>query len=100
MLGWWVGELCRRRDDRAPGPSRCAGHGGNSIATVLIANDDRFMRQLLATTLHSDAYQLLEATDGDEAWRLLQAHQPALAVLDVHLPKRNGLLLTHALRQD
>ena len=51
------------------------------MKSVLIADDEPSLRLLVSATLASDEYALLEATDGDEAWQLLQQRRPAIALL-------------------
>lgn len=70
------------------------------MQTVLIADDEPNLRLLVAATLASDEYALVEAADGDEAWEVLKTHRPAVALLDVQMPGRTGLELTRAIRQD
>ena len=67
---------------------------------VLIADDEPALRQLVAVTLDSRTYSILEAEDGDQAWDLLREHLPAVAVLDVAMPGKSGLDLTRAIRAD
>lgn len=66
--------------------------------TVLIADDEPSLRLLVAATLGSGAYRLVEAADGDEAWELLLRERPRVAILDVQMPGRTGLELTRAIR--
>ncbi|HVA25824.1 MAG TPA: response regulator [Chloroflexota bacterium] len=68
------------------------------MKTVLVADDQPSMRLLVSATLGSDGVTVIQATDGDEAWKLIQEHQPDLALLDVHMPGRSGLELTEAIR--
>lgn len=68
------------------------------MKTVLIADDQLTLRRLVSATLASDQYAVLEASDGDEAWALIQRHRPAVAVLDVQMPGRDGLELTRAIK--
>ena len=68
--------------------------------TVLIADDDPLLRRLVAAVIRSDACVLIEAVDGDEAWELLRAHRPTVALLDVQMPGRTGLELARAIRAD
>jgi CheY-like chemotaxis protein len=68
------------------------------VKTVLIADDSRAMRLLVHATIASDQYAVIQAADGDEAWRLLQEHYPAVAVLDIQMPGRNGLDLLRLIR--
>lgn len=70
------------------------------MRTVLIADDEASLRLLVSATLASDDYELVEATDGDEAWALLQQHRPEVALLDVQMPGRTGLELTRAIKAD
>ncbi len=77
-------------DDVAPGASR----------TVLIADDEPNLRLLVNASIASDAYRVVEAEDGDEAWRLLLEHRPAVALLDVQMPGRTGLELARAIKSE
>jgi DNA-binding response OmpR family regulator len=46
---------------------------------------------LVQATIESDGYRVLEATDGNEAWSLIQEYRPSLVLLDVRMPGRTGL---------
>ncbi len=63
--------------------------------TVLIADDHPIFRRGLCDIIAGDPTLRLvgEAGDGEEAWRLIQKLRPAVAVLDVHMPKRSGIEL-------
>jgi CheY-like chemotaxis protein len=65
---------------------------------VLIADDEPPLRHLVRVTIASKQYEVLEAEDGDEAWALIQQHRPALVILDVKMPGRDGLELTRAIK--
>ncbi|MGH2688075.1 MAG: response regulator, partial [Actinomycetota bacterium] len=58
---------------------------------LLIADDEDGIRSLVRMTLESDAYQILEAADGDEALELARTHRPDLLLLDVMMPGVTGL---------
>lgn len=66
---------------------------------VLVADDDRDIRQLVAFRLERADYEVLEATDGEEAVRLVTELLPDLAVLDLMMPKLNGYEVTQAIRR-
>lgn len=70
------------------------------MVTVLIADDEAPLRLLVAATIESNEYAVVEAADGDEAWALLQQHRPAVALLDVSMPGRTGLELARAIKAD
>jgi CheY-like chemotaxis protein len=58
--------------------------------------DSRFMmRQLLELA----GYRVVEATDGEEAIKLAVAEQPELILMDLSLPKLDGLAATRKIRQ-
>ena len=73
----------------------------NQHTTVLIADDHPIFRRGLCDIIASDSTLRLvgEAGDGDEAWRLIRELQPAVAVLDVHMPKRSGIQLAGLVSQ-
>ncbi len=67
---------------------------------VVIADDETRLRLLVATTISTGDYEVLQAADGDEAWALIQKHRPDLVVLDVQMPGRTGLEITQQIRRD
>jgi CheY-like chemotaxis protein len=66
--------------------------------TILVCDDEQSLRELVRAVL-GDRYAYVEAEDGDEALELAQAHVPDLIVLDVMLPRRNGLEVLAELRR-
>jgi len=69
-------------------------------ATVLIADDEASMRLLVRATIESDQYEVLEAGDGEEAWKLIREHKPSVVLLDVQMPGRTGLEVLALIRSD
>ena len=65
---------------------------------VLIADDEPSMRLLVTATLTSDQITVLEAADGDAAWKTIQQHRPDLVLLDVQMPGLSGIELTARIR--
>ncbi len=70
------------------------------MKTILIADDQPSLRLLVNATIASEAYAVIEAADGDQAWELVQRHHPELALLDIDMPGRTGLDLTRAIKSD
>jgi CheY-like chemotaxis protein len=62
--------------------------------SVLIADDDPDIREMVRTALQLDGHHVLEAPDGQTAWQLVAARGPAVVVADVQMPGINGLELT------
>jgi two-component system cell cycle response regulator DivK len=67
--------------------------------TILICDDEESLRELIRAVLGPD-YRYLECEDGDRALELIRAESPDLVVLDVMLPRRNGLEVLAELRRD
>ena len=66
---------------------------------ILIAEDDSASRAALAGVLKKSGYEVVEATDGIEAWAALQQPgAPALAILDWIMPEMNGLEVVRKVR--
>jgi CheY-like chemotaxis protein len=58
------------------------------------------MRLLVHATIDSDDYNVLEASDGTEAWAMVKEHRPALVLLDVQMPGRSGLDVLRLIKAD
>lgn len=67
---------------------------------LLIADDEPALRSLVRTTLESDQYEILEATNGDEALLMAQVEHPQLVLLDVQMPGLSGFAVCRALKAD
>ncbi|MET7426602.1 SpoIIE family protein phosphatase [Dactylosporangium sp. NPDC005555] len=71
----------------------------SAAPTVLVVDDNTDMRDYIRTILEAD-YQVVEATDGMAALRLLHDTQPDLVLTDVMMPELDGFGLVAALRAD
>ena len=66
---------------------------------VLVADDDRDILELVAFRLERAGYDVVTAGDGAEALELANERGPALAVLDVMMPRLDGYEVTRKLRE-
>jgi DNA-binding response OmpR family regulator len=66
---------------------------------ILIVDDDELLTQTLITNLTAQHYVIDVATDGEAGWSYAQAAAYDLIVLDINLPKLNGIRLCQQLRQ-
>lgn len=66
---------------------------------ILIADDEAEIRDLLRLYLENSGYDVLEAADGLEALAVLEKEHVDLAVLDVMMPRMNGLHVLKKLRE-
>jgi DNA-binding response OmpR family regulator len=72
-------------------------------AVVLVADDEPTMLELVTRHLRSinqPKLEIIEASDGDEAWRLARERLPDLVVLDVMMPGMSGWEVCRKIRQD
>ena len=58
---------------------------------VLIADDEQFVQKTFKFCLEEAGYEVGLARDGREALRYVQAHKPAVVLLDVFMPESDGL---------
>ena len=64
----------------------------NQIARILIAEDETLIRMDLAEMLREAGYEVVgEAADGVEAIELVKTFKPDLAILDVKMPRLDGI---------
>lgn len=68
------------------------------MATILTADDTSTMRQMISFTLSSVGYEVLQASDGQEALTIAQARKFDLIIADVNMPNMDGITLVKALR--
>lgn len=57
---------------------------------VLIAEDERDIRELVDFALRYSGYEVLTARDGEEAFDLILKEKPDLVLLDVRMPRMSG----------
>ena len=58
--------------------------------TVLTADDDPHLLRLVMRNLQLEGYEVLTASDGQQALEQMKAHAPDLVLLDVMMPKMDG----------
>ncbi|NLZ51743.1 MAG: response regulator transcription factor [Thermoanaerobacteraceae bacterium] len=66
--------------------------------TILVVDDEKNIRELVKFNLESRGYKVIEAADGEEALNLVKTSEPALIILDLMLPKVEGLEVCRILK--
>lgn len=69
------------------------------MINILIAEDHKHIRELVAQQLQSEGYVVYQASDGIEASNLLEKQQIHLAVVDVMMPHKDGFTLCQEIRK-
>jgi len=65
---------------------------------ILVVDDEPMVREVLSQYLASDGFEVVEACDGDAAVAAVNDNHPDLVLLDLMLPKRNGLAVLGFIR--
>lgn len=75
--------------------------GGRGSETVLLAEDNRSVRDLLTAQLESSGFSVVEAADGEEALQRYGERKNGIdiAVLDLRMPRKNGWEVSEAIRR-
>ena len=66
---------------------------------MLVADDDRDLRELIGFTLTQAGYLVVKAADGPAALRMFEAETPDLVVLDINMPGASGFQVCEAIRK-
>ena len=67
---------------------------------LLIVEDDPMNLDILKTCLGTYGYEILMATDGEAGLAAAKKHRPDLAILDVMMPKMDGVEVCRRLKRD
>lgn len=70
------------------------------MAKVLIVEDEEMLARNLADKLRGEGYNVVTAADGEEGLEKLRTEHPDLIILDIMLPKLDGLSLCRIIRRD
>jgi DNA-binding NarL/FixJ family response regulator len=70
-----------------------------SSVTALLVDDEAYFRRFIGKLLLNEGVAtVVEARDGDEALDLFRVTKPELVILDINMPRKNGLETLQALR--
>jgi DNA-binding response OmpR family regulator len=70
------------------------------MAKILIIEDDKFLRELIARKLIAENYEIVEAIDGEEGLKKIKEEKPDLVLLDLILPGIDGFEVLSKIKED
>jgi len=68
--------------------------------TILIIEDDKFLRELIAQKLLKEEFEISEAVDGEEGVKKVQKEKPDLILLDLILPGIDGFEVLAKIKEE
>ncbi len=71
-----------------------------SKQTILVVDDETDLLDLIEYNLHKEGFNVLKAEDGEEGIKVAKEHRPDLILLDIMMPKMDGLEAVEIMRQD
>jgi len=86
-MRWKIQILKRKKGDNMPGEK------------ILVVDDDKKVTEGVGVFLKSLGHDMLLALDGEQAMNIINKEKPALVLLDIQLPKINGIEILTTLRQ-
>jgi DNA-binding response OmpR family regulator len=75
-------------------------HSNGVGQLIVVADDDDDVRELIEFRLRRAGYRVVAGENGEEALILIRNERPALAVLDIMMPKLDGYEVTRQVRED
>ncbi|MCA9370858.1 MAG: response regulator [Candidatus Peregrinibacteria bacterium] len=68
--------------------------------TILIAEDDSFLQQMVAVSLEESGFTVIKANNGEQALKLLSSEKPDMLLLDIMMPKVDGFDVLEHMKQE
>jgi DNA-binding response OmpR family regulator len=70
----------------------------NEKKTILVVDDETDLREAIATALEYEGFVVVKAADGEEAVTQAESVKPDLILLDILMPKRDGIVALKDIR--
>lgn len=71
-----------------------------SKQTILVVDDETDLLDLIEYNLHKEGFKVLKAENGEEGIKVAKEHRPDLILLDIMMPKMDGLEAVEIMRKD
>ena len=70
------------------------------MAKILVCDDDKYIVEAIDIYLTQEGYEVLKAYDGDEAIKVLKRNEVDLLIMDVMMPRLDGIRATLKIREN
>ena len=70
------------------------------MQTILVCDDDKEIVEAIDIYLQQEGYQVLKAYDGEEALEILKEKEVHLLIIDVMMPRLDGIRATLKIREE
>ena len=70
------------------------------MQTILVCDDDKEIVEAIEIYLQQEGFQVLKAYDGEEALEILKDHEVHLLIMDVMMPRLDGIRATLKIREN
>jgi len=71
----------------------------SDLIKVLVADDEEDLRQIMEKKISQTGYDVVSASDGQDAWEKIVKHDPDIIVLDLMMPRLDGYEVLKKLRE-
>lgn len=68
--------------------------------TILIADDEKEITDILGKKIAAEGYTVIKAYDGQEAWEKIQSESPDVVIVDINMPRMDGLTVLKKVREN
>ncbi len=72
----------------------------NRKAKLLVIEDDHALRQVLADRLFEEGFEVITAENGEIGLDMAKTHHPAIILLDIFMPRMDGITMLGKLRRE
>ncbi len=69
------------------------------MTRILIVDDSLFQRRILSAPLVAEGYEIIEAVNGADGLKKIEAEKPDLILLDILMPEKDGVSVLHDLQK-